>query len=339
MADDARLPALEAFLAKQDKLSDGERASLQFALGRAYDDLGEYDRAFSHFADAKAIQARDIPANSEALDIEWLESTQQVYSKEMFASRVGTGSQSQVPIFVLGMARSGTTLVEQIVSSHPMVAAAGEVRDLEIATQIVASQRGITDAMPFVLNQFSDADLRDLGDTYVDRLRQRAAPGAERITDKLLGNYSRVGLIHLTLPKAVMIHCVRNPVDCCLSIYTNNFAEIQEHASDLGRLGRYYRRYYNLMAHWRAVLPGAFLDVPYEDTVRDLEGTARRIIAHCGLPWDPRCLDFRNNERRVVTLSITQVRQPIYTSSVDRWRHYEKHLGPLLEGLGDLAPK
>ncbi len=209
---------------------------------------------------------------------------------------------------------------------------------MEIATQYLINKRRYTKPMPALVHDLTDADLRELGDAYVERLRLRA-PEGDHVTDKLLGNYNRIGLIKLALPNATIIHCRRNPVDSCLSIYSNHFADIQEHANDLGRLGRYYRRYHSLMQHWRNVLPeGAFLDLQYEETVQDIEAAARRIIAYCGLDWDPKCLDFRNNARRVATLSITQVRRPVYTSSVDRWRNYEKHLGPLLKGLGELAP-
>jgi hypothetical protein len=242
-----------------------------------------------------------------------------------------------VPILVLGMPRSGTTLIEQIISSHPDVGGAGEVQDLENATKILVHRHKLANPMPELARELSPAQLTELGETYVERLRRRA-PQSKRITDKLLGNYNRIGLIHLVLPNAVIVHCRRNPVDNCVSIYTNHFAERLEHANDLGRLGRYYRRYHALMAHWRAVLPGRFLDVAYEDTVRDVEAAARRVLEWCGLTWDPRCLDFQKNARRVATLSITQVRQPVYTSSVDRWRNYEKHLGPLLQELGELAP-
>ena len=334
---DERLAKLESFLDPEDRLNPDERAALHFVLGKAYDDLGDYDRAFDHFVRANTEQRR-LSADTEPDDIDMLERIRRVYSKEFFRTRAGKGSDSAVPIFVLGMPRSGTTLAEQIISSHPLVAGAGEVKDLEIATNIVTTRRKLSGRMPELVAQMTDADLRDIGGTYVERLRERA-PGASRITDKMLGNYNRIGLIHLALPNAKIIHCLRNPIDCCLSIYTNPFAVNAFHANDMAHLGRFYRNYHAMMAHWREVLPGSFLDVPYEETVRDLESAARRIIAHCGLEWDPRCLEFDKNERRVVTLSITQVRQPVYKSSVERWRNYEKHLGPLIENLGDLAPK
>jgi tetratricopeptide (TPR) repeat protein len=333
---DGRLTRLESFLSAGSTMAASDRVALHFSLGRAYDELGDYDRAFEHFRTANALQGRDRAINEEE-DVIWHERVKAIYSRDFMDARAGSGSPSKVPIFVLGMPRSGSTLIEQIISGHPDVRGAGEVQDFEISTKIVINNHRFKAIMPDLARELSDDALRELGGTYTKRLLQRA-PGASRITDKLPGNYSRIGLIRLALPNAAIVHCVRNPIDCCLSIYTNPFAEPLEHANDLGRLGRHYRRYHALMAHWRAVLPeDAFLDVAYEDTVRDLESAARRIIAHCGLEWHPRCLDFQNNRRQVKTISITQVRQPIYTSSVARWRNYEKNLKPLLVALGDLA--
>jgi hypothetical protein len=163
------------------------------------------------------------------------------------------------------------------------------------------------------------------------------APEAARITDKMPGNFIFAGLIHLALPKATILHAVRDPIDTCLSCFAVHFTRGHPHTYDLAELGRYYRRYRSLMDHWRRVLPsGRIVDVRYEDLVADLEGAARRIIAHCGLPWDARCLDFHRTERPVRTASAPQVRRPIYGNSVGRWRRYEPFLGPLLAELESL---
>ena len=335
---DERLAALESFLPKESGLPVADRLALHFALGKAYDECGDIDRAFGHFNAANALQGQSRTVDEDA-DVEWLERTKKVYTKEFMAEHLGGGSRSNIPIFVLGMPRSGTTLIEQIISSHPSVKGAGEVQDFYTAIQILFNKHKFTTPLPELARKLSNDALVELADTYVERLQQRA-PGATRITDKLLSNYNRLGLIRLALPNAAIIHCMRNPVDCCVSIYTNLFAEVHADNNDLAALGRSYGRYHRLMEHWRQVLPdGSFLDVEYEDTVRDIETTAKRIIAYCGLEWDARCLDFQQNRRAVTTLSITQVRQPVYTSSVERWRRYEKHLAPLLEALGDLAPK
>jgi hypothetical protein len=180
----------------------------------------------------------------------------------------------------------------------------------------------------------TDADIRDLGARYLAETT-RLAPSATRITDKMPANFRFVGLIHLALPNATIIHAVRDPIDTCLSCFSKLFSAGQNHTYDLAELGRYYRGYQALMAHWHRVLPaGRILDVRYEDVVSDLEGQARRVIAHCGLDWDPRCLDFHRTERPVRTASATQVRQPIYNSSIGRWRMHEPFLGPLLTELG-----
>jgi tetratricopeptide (TPR) repeat protein len=334
---DDRFKELEGFLSEPSRILPNERVELCFTLGRILDQAGQHNRAFEYFAMANRLQGEQKVSKEEE-NIALLARIKEVFSREFIAARKGVGNPSQLPIFVLGMPRSGTTLCEQVISSHPAVAGAGEVVDLGSSIKILCTRKKITTPMPGLVLELSNEDLRELGEIYVSRLSQRA-PGYQYVTDKLPGNYNRVGLIHLALPNAKIIHCTRNPIDSCFSIYSNHFAEHLEHANDLSQLGRFYRRYHDLMEHWRSVLPpDRFLDVRYEDTVGDLEATARRIIAYCGLEWDARCLDFRNNSRSVATLSITQVRQPIYRSSVDRWRNYESELEPLRVALGDLAP-
>jgi hypothetical protein len=183
------------------------------------------------------------------------------------------------------------------------------------------------------------ATLSAWGVEYIVGLKQRA-PNSKHITDKMPANFFAVPLIHLMLPNAKIIHVNRNPVDTCLSCFTRLFNRKQEHTYDLAELGRYYTDYARLMEHWREVLPpGAFYDVQYEHIVADQEGEARKLLAYCGLEWDAACLDFHKTKRQIRTASVTQVRQPIYNTSVERWRKYEKFLGPLLEQLGDLVPK
>jgi hypothetical protein len=179
------------------------------------------------------------------------------------------------------------------------------------------------------------ADCRGIGATYLGRLPE-TAPGETRVTDKWLHNFEHLGLIHLCLPGATIIHCRRDPRDVCLSCYALDFRRVMDFTFDLTELGRYWRAYDRLMAHWRAVLPpGRMLEIPYEAVVEDVETWARRLIAHCGLPWDDACLRFHESSRNVRTASSAQVRRPIYTASVGRWRRFERHLGPLLEALGE----
>jgi hypothetical protein len=197
---------------------------------------------------------------------------------------------------------------------------------------------GTTLAYPDFVPALDAAALKQIGGRYVTLIRELAAksgkPDTARITDKMPSNYFFAGLIHLALPHAKIIHTTRDPVDTCISCFSKLFSAEQNHTYDLAELGRYYQRYERLMAHWRRVLPkGTLLEVRYEDVVADLEGQARRIIAHCGLPWDERCLSFHRTERPIRTASATQVRKPIYTSAVGRWRVYEEQLGPLLNAL------
>jgi len=241
-----------------------------------------------------------------------------------------------VPIFVLGMPRSGTTLTEQIIASHPDVYGAGELPDLLRIAHRKTDPK--TTSFPDNLRYLDRSTLTAWGTEYIGGLIQRA-PQAKHITDKMPANFLAVPLIHLMLPNAKIIHVNRNPVDTCLSCFMRLFRRKQEHTYDLAELGRYYVDYSRLMDHWRNILPaGSFLDINYEDIVADQEGQARRLLDYCGLEWNEACLDFHKTKRQVRTASVTQVRQPIYTTSVERWRPYEKFLGPLLDQLGDLVP-
>jgi hypothetical protein len=192
--------------------------------------------------------------------------------------------------------------------------------------------------LPAMIAQFDRRDIGALGETYLARIRP-AAKGAKRLTDKLPGNFLVVGLIALALPGAKIIHAMRDPVDTCLSCFTKLFDAPLTYTYDLGTLGRFYRGYHAMMTHWRGLLPpGVMLEVPYENVVAGLESEARRIVEFCGLPWDDRCLSFHETRRMVRTASVSQVREKIYSRAVGRWRRYEKHLGPLLDALGDLGP-
>ena len=232
------------------------------------------------------------------------------------------------------MVRSGSTLVEQILASHPQVYGAGELTHFDTAVQGIRKKLSGSATFPELVSGMTGEDYRDLATRYLAQI-ERLAPDAKHITDKMPINFVFAGLIHLALPNAPIIHTVRDPVDTCLSCFTKLFTEGQHHTYQLTELGRYYRHYQALMAHWHRVLPpGRILDVRYEDVVADLEGQARRIVAHCGLDWDPHCLAFYQTERPVLTASAAQVRQPIYNGAIGRWRVHEEALGPLLAELG-----
>jgi hypothetical protein len=242
----------------------------------------------------------------------------------------GWGNYSRVPIFIVGMPRSGSTLLEQILASHSRVFGAGEINDF---AKSAASLPGVSEDFPESVLILSDNELRHLGRRYVNSVTAKV-PGVIRITDKMLSNFAYIGLIHLALPNARIIHACRDPVDTCLSCFSILFGDDQPYTYDLAELGRYYRAYERLMRHWRAVLPeGVMLDVCYEDVVANLERQARRLIGHCGLEWEDRCLEFHQTPRPVHTASVTQVRQPIYHDSVGRWRPYRDLLRPLLDTL------
>jgi hypothetical protein len=305
---------------------------LDFSLGKAYADIEDYPRSFQHLLAANATKRGTI-FYDERVAFAYFDRIEQIFSAELVASKAGGGEPSQRPIFVLGMARSGTTLVEQLLASHPAVQGAGELTTFKDVALAVRGPQGNALPYPDVVPTLDQAALKSIGAEYVKRLAA-LAPEGERATDKMPSNFYFAGLIHLALPNAVIIHTVRNPVDTCISCFSKLFRDEQNHTYDLGELGRFYLRYQRLMEHWRRVLPpGRILDVRYEDVVDDLEGQARRVLAHCGLPWDDRCLAFHETNRPVRTASAVQVRQPIYKSAVGRWRAYEEFLGPLLKEL------
>jgi tetratricopeptide (TPR) repeat protein len=334
--DDENFAALLAEENKMPDYSDNRRMSLHFALGKCYDDSKDYDRAFPHYLAGCKLKRARLQYDADAA-VQQFEQLQAIFSKQTIDRLRGSGDPSAMPIFVLGMPRSGTTLTEQIIASHPDVFGAGELPDLlRIAHRKTHPD---TTTFPDNLRYLDAATLSAWGKEYITGLAERA-PQAKHITDKMPANFFAVPLIHMMLPNAKIIHVNRNPVDTCLSCFTRLFHRKQEHTYDLAELGRYYADYARLMDHWRAVLPaGSFYDVQYENIVADQEGEARKLLAYCGLEWNDACLDFHKTKRQVRTASVVQVRQPIYTSSVQRWRKYEKFLGPLLDELGDLAQR
>jgi tetratricopeptide (TPR) repeat protein len=330
---DPHLAAMEALAAKTDGLSKTDRMQLDFAFGKAYGDLKDYRRSFSHLLAGNAAKRTTI-SYDEAATFALFDRIEAVFTRELLAQKYDGGEPSHSPIFVLGMPRSGTTLIEQIIASHPMVHGAGELQTFNDVVLTVCGPDGQTIPYPEFVPALDPTALRQIGERYIADVRRLASSG-ERVTDKMPSNYYFVGLIHLALPNAKIIHAIRNPVDTCISCFSKLFTAEQNHTYDLAELGRYYKRYERLMEHWRQVLPAqSILDVRYEDVIRDLEGQARRIIAYCGLAWDPRCLAFHETDRPVRTASATQVRQPIYKTAIGRWRVYQNHLAPLLQALG-----
>jgi tetratricopeptide (TPR) repeat protein len=331
--DDPCLVTLESWAEQPTALSVADQIHLHSALAKAYDSLERYEDGFRHLLSANRLKRGQL-AYDEAGTLGLMDRIRQLIGREFIQAHEGYGEPSEKPVFIVGMTRSGTTLIEQILASHPQVFGAGE---LPLLDQVAGSMRPLLPARPAfpeMLLEMMPAHFRTLGALYVRRMTQHV-PAALRVTDKMTVNFLFVGLIHLILPHAKIIHAVRDPADTCLSSFATAFTRGHEHTYDLAELGRYYRHYRELMAHWHQVLPaGRIMDVRYEDLVADLEATARRIVSHCGLAWDAQCLDFHRNQRPIRSASAAQVRKPIYGHSVGRWRKYQSFLGPLFAELG-----
>ena len=331
---DADLDVLERLAADLDRLPQSKAPYIHFALGKALEDTGDYTRAFEHLLKGNALKRQQI--DYDETDIQKLSRRiSQVFDTRLFDLFQRMGDPSAVPIFVVGMPRSGRTLIEQILASHPQVHGGGELMDFVRVTDSVLVSDRQSLPYPDYVPALDATSARSLGQAYLARLPTPLG-GKVRITDKLPFNFTRVGLIRLILPNARIIHSMRDPADTCVSCFAKLFVGGQNFSYDLAELGRYYRCYSELMAHWRSVLPSrAMLDVSYEDVVDNFEEQARRLIAYCGIPWDDRCLSFHKTSRPVST-SAVQVRQPLFRSSLKRWRQFEAYLQPLFTELGDL---
>jgi tetratricopeptide (TPR) repeat protein len=322
---EADRPRLEPMLSslRDPSLSGEYRMKLHFACGKLLDDLAEYQEAMQHFETANRLRGRQMKFNRLVFS-RHCDGLAERFTPAFFAANRELGLDDETPLFVVGMPRSGTTLVEQILSSHPAIGAGGELPFWPRRP----SSPGIANA-----TLLTPEAAHDLSRDYLALLR-RLEPQAFRVTDKAPFNFHRLGLIHLLLPKARVIHCRRHPVDTCLSMYFLQFSERIEFVSDKGDLAFAYRQYARLMEHWRAVLPpDRFIDVDYEDLVANREAITRRLIAFTGLGWHDACLEPERNERVVTTMSMWQARQPVYTTSVARWRRYEPWLGELRQLL------
>lgn len=325
--DDIR--SMERLIARED-LSAVQKMHLCFALGKALEDIKEYPKAFDYILEGNRL-LRASYAYSISEDEHRFERIKQVFNADFISARNNAGSPDDSPIFIVGMPRSGTSLVEQILASHPDVVGAGELNDLPEVVESHCGQR-VAAAFPECVLNFEAGAFAQLGSDYVQRIRQHSS-AARRITDKRPHNFLMIGLIKTILPNARIVHCVRDPMDSCWSLFklyaTGNF----RFAHDFCELGRYYNLYLDLMAHWHAVLPDFVFDVKYEELVSDQRTQTKRLLDYCGLPWDEACLSFYKTERTVATPSATQVRRPIYKDSVQLWKNYEPQLEPLRKAL------
>ncbi len=323
-ASDEDLQRLTRLL--QKPLSLDARINVNFALAKIHEDGNRIDQAFQYYQAANTLKS-EFMSFDPAAHVEYTDRLIETFSTDFFVDRQGFGIASELPVFIVGMPRSGTTLVEQILASHPQAFGAGELDDIRLMVRNLPEQAG--SPFPACAITLEQSAVAELAQTYLHSLKKHA-PQAVRISDKMLGNFLRLGLIALLFPKARIIHCLRDPLDTCLSCYFQHFAHGLRFTYDLQHMGLAYQQYERLMAHWQQVLPLPILNVQYEDLVHHQERVSRRLIEFCGLPWDDRCLNFYRQERQVQTASFWQVRQPMYASSVGRWRAYAKHLGPLI---------
>ncbi|HLY52042.1 MAG TPA: sulfotransferase, partial [Steroidobacteraceae bacterium] len=319
-ADAAWLEGARTLLAKRLPLA--HEIGLRFALGKYHDDLGEYSAAFAEYRRAHELARRHgAPYDREGLERE-VEEIIRTFDRAFLGEPHAGSSGSELPVFVVGMPRSGTTLAEQILASHPEAFGAGELRFWDGALERFRDAGAGAGALQGVLSALSCE--------YLGRAGERAG-AALRVIDKMPANFLYAGLIHAVFPRARILHMQRHPLDTCLSLYFQNFGDLHPHAHDLESLAHYCRQYLRVTAHWRAVLPPhTLLEVPYEELVADQEHWTRRMLEFIGLPWDARCLDFHRADGRVViTASRWQVRQKINSGSIERWRNYEAYLAPL----------
>jgi tetratricopeptide (TPR) repeat protein len=317
---------------------DEDHFHLLFALGKAYEDAGAYEQAFRRYEEGNALRRASLPYDADETSIH-VARCKALLSRSFFATQVGRGSPRPDPIFIVGLPRSGSTLIEQILASHSQVEGTQELPDIEFLASRLGghAKRPSESVYPDVLAVLSVTELNALGEEYLQRARAHRKTAAPFFTDKMPNNFAHIGLIQLMLPNAKIIDARRHPVGCCFSAFKQHFAMGQPFTYGLDDLARYYRDYVELMAHFDAVLPGRVHRVIYEQLVADPEAEVRRLLAHCGLPFEANCLRFYENDRAVLTASSEQVRQPIFTDATEHWRHFEPWLGPLVRGLGAIV--
>ena len=334
---DEDIATMQTQAARTD-LDDNTRLHFEFALGKAFEDQRTFAASFEHYARGNALRRAMVQYDADGFT-RFVERSRALYTPEFFAGRAGSGNPAPDPIFVVGLPRSGSTLIEQILASHSQVEGTRELPDIPgFALELGALERpGKPPAYPASVARLDRAQLAALGDRYLAQTRPHRVLGRPRFVDKMPANFNHVGLIHLLLPNAKIIDARRAPLACCFANFKQHFQSGVWFTYSLEDLGRYYRDYVHLMRHFDSVLPGRVHRVQYEALVGDLEGEVRRLLAYCGLPFEEQCLRYYETERAVQTVSSDQVRKPIYADAVEQWRNFEPWLGPLKEALGDLA--
>jgi tetratricopeptide (TPR) repeat protein len=321
---------------ERDDLTDVEDVHFRFALGKAMEDKKDYDRAW-HFYDTGNQKHRSTVDHDPVRFESRMEALKTVFDEKLLQERADVGYESARPIFIVGLPRSGSTLVEQILASHSQVEGTSELPILGRIVESIGQFRTDGVSYPEAVRDLRDKDLRAYGKQYIDDSRRYRETDLPYFTDKLPNNFPMIGFAHLVLPNAIFINARRHPFDSCLGAYKQLFGQGQSFTYDMLDLAHYYKQYVGIMRHWNEVLPGRVLDVHYEETVTDLEGQVRRILEHCGLPFEEQCLRYYETDRAVKTASSEQVRQPIYTSALGKWRRYEKHLGLWQDQLRDIV--
>lgn len=318
-------------------VGDEDRFHLLFALGKACEDAGAYELAFQRYEAANALRRASLAYDADETSGH-VARCKALLSASFFAARAGSGSSRPDPIFVVGLPRAGSTLIEQILASHSQVEGTQELPDVQNMADRLGGHaaRPSESAYPDILAALSPAEFKALGEEYLERAKVHRKAGAPFFIDKMPNNFAHVGLMHLMLPNAKIIDARRHPVACCFSAFKQHFAVGQPFTYSLDDLARYYRDYVELMAHFDTVLPGRVHRVIYEQLVADPEAEVRRLLAHCGLPFEESCLRFYENERAVRTASSEQVRRPIFRDATDHWRHFDPWLQPLKRNLGDV---
>jgi Tfp pilus assembly protein PilF len=320
---------------KDPSVDEADHVHLHFALGKALEDAGEHDASFEHYAIGNALHRARHPYDAAQNNARFRHLVS-VFTPEFFAARKGGGDTSGSPIFIVGMPRSGSTLLEQILASHSAVEGTTELPELITMARELRALADSDDIGSYadVLATLSPDSLRELGGRYLERTRVHRKTDRPYFIDKMPNNFLHVGMIHLALPNAKIIDARRHPMACCFSNFKQHYARGQNFSYSLADMGGFHRDYVDLMAHFDAVLPGRIHRVFYEQVVGDTETEVRRVLSYCGLPFEPECLRFFENERPVRTASSEQVRQPIYRDGVEQWRQYERWLDPLKAALG-----
>jgi hypothetical protein len=326
--------AMQEQLERKD-LNKTAEIHFRFALGKALEDAGDHDRAWRYYHSGNQVQRTEVEYDPTEFEVRQIK-VREVFSREFLLERSGNGCDAPDAIFIVGLPRSGSTLVEQILASHSSVEGTAELPILGKIANSIGRYRRDNLQYPESVRDLRDKDWKAYGRQYMEESRRHRTTERPFFTDKLPNNFPHVGLLHLILPNAKIINACRHPLDSCLGGYKQLFGQGQHFTYDMFELAEYYKQYHADMTHWHSVLPGKVLDVHYEETVMNLETQVRRILDHCGLPFEEQCLRFYETDRAVKTASSEQVRQPIYKGALGKWRRYEKHLGPWIEEFGDI---